>query len=438
MNRTDRILRRLYREHPITVCPAGNKKEELLQYANMYWKEKEELPMKRNSNKLLVTTAVILGMAVMLMSAAIAGYYYFTPDGKIVRESGVPTEMPEEADGIRNDTSLSGDGWRIRSVTWISMQGRTTLAVWASENSIPFTGLRAVTEDGEVYPLTEMTFHLGASLIGYTTTDIPKPASLTLECDTPYFSEHINFQPQDVIPAESSSGGLTLFGTTSGNTVYVGIRDDNFLQTELSATAELAFAHTEMETVTDTAGNVLKNQGGSSNTRSEDPVLTTRQVYETTPGEQIASLHTGYISVIYDFMNAVTEGTAPHVYVPVPAEGETLTGGWVLLDCDGFRYEIDSVRRDGDTLHFTSADGLQYSGVYAVSEDMRKFIYLCVPGMYTENTVHSAGGSQYDWNIVFQNSKISEYTNESGEIPVYLWQLGMSYEGDWTLDFPVE
>lgn len=431
MRMTNRRLKKLMQNNPIRVEP--KRKRETADYAANYtekWKKqekKEERIMRKNWKLILVTAAIVLSLTVII-SAAVISYYYRTPKGDIIDEAGNIVKNTAGVDSIVNDSAVSGEGYHIASVTWTMVDNRTTLAVWVSNDSMELTGLTAVTEDGE-YPLPQSTFNLTGGYVGYTTTDIAKPTVFTLKCDTPAFERQITFQPEDVIPAESTSNGLTLFGTTEGSTVYIGVNDNNFLDSELFKDAALAFVKTSLETVTDNEGNEYTDGTGGTN---RDDTLSTRQHYEIPEGNRIVSVKTERIKTIYSFGEAANLGYAPSVSVPVPDDGETLTGDWALIDTEGFRYIINSVRRTGETLTFTTDEGLTYDGVYSIDTVMPStYVYTGVNGY----GMPSGGGSNEEWTFEFEEGKLENVINETGEIDVCVFEIGLCYAGEWELVF---
>lgn len=384
---------------------------------------------KRSFKKILVIAALTAAFT-MLISAAAVAYYYRTPGGEIVNGEGNAADTTENVASGENDRGIFGDDYHIPAVTWTTANGRTTLAVWATRDSAELTGLTAVI-DRKAYPLTKATFNLNGNLVGYTAENVPEPAVFTLTCESPAFSETVNFQPQDVIPAECTSNGLTLFGTTVGNTVYIGVNDANFLNMELAKAAELTFVKPSMEEVTDSTGAVFGDSRGGT---SRDNGLTTYARYEITDGASIVSLKTPYIKTIYNFAvtGALQNGTAPTVKIPVPADGETLSGEWILLDSDGFRYTITSVQREGNDLHFTAPGGLMYEGAYSIAPDMPgTYLYAGISGV----GMISGGGSDTEWTMNFRDGELESYTDENGEICVSVFEMGIVYEGQWELKF---
>ena len=435
MKKTDRQLRRLICQNPAAIRP--ERKEMLLQLLAQR-RVQEELSVinytsNQNLRRILVLTALAVILTTMISAAAVISYYR-TPGGDIVDKDGNPPADTAQIASGSNDQVLSGLGYRIPRITWSTVDGRTSLAVWADPVSEVLIGLRAVTDDGKEYPLTKTTFNLNSSYIGYTNDTFSEPQSFTLVCTSPVFSERVIFLTSDVIEVQSVSGGLTLFGSAVENTVFYGVNDTVFPTMKLSETATLAFARLDDPIVKDTAGNICG--GGRGGSRASKEKLTTYSVFDLSAGAEIASISAKKIGVILNFTDSgtVMDGRAPHVYIPVPNDGETLRGNWVLLDSDGFRFVIDSVSRSGWTLTFTSPEGLTYSGVHDTG------IEAGMPGSHLYTGILGrgmirGGGDSREWTMQFTEGEWDEYQNEKGWIPVCVCEIAYSYTGEWSLEF---
>lgn len=428
MKKSDRRLDELMRAHPIKVEP--ERKNIVLAYLREQRAEEsaeEKMMKKRNIRRIAVIAAVALSLT-MMVSAAVVSYIYRTPNGEFIDDQG--NIIPDlQTQSVETSRGIHGNGYSIPSVTWTTAKDRTSLAVWVTRDSEELLGLTAVI-DGTEYPLEKRTFNLNSGYIGYTAEGMEKPSEFTLKCRSPLFEEQVSFMPEDVIPAECYSNGMTLFGTTSGRTIYIGINDENYLNSEIFRHAELVFVKPVEETVTDNTG--AEYSGSSGGTNRDNNMLTQMNYDEQIPeGNTAVSMHTSYLRVIYSFMEAADHGLAPSVKVPLPADGETITGEWHLVDCDGFSYIIDSVSRKGNEVIFTTEDGLTYDGVYEVAGDMPgNYIYAQLDGEGNS----SSGGSRNEWSIE-PYSALDEFADENGEISVSIFEMGVTYAGDWTLDF---
>ncbi len=432
MKKTDKQLRRLISQNPAQIRPT--KKEALLRVLAQRRIQEETDMMYRKPNRNLRRILVIASLAVsltMMISAAAVIRYYRTPGGDIVDSAGNPPADTADIASGGNDQIISGPGYRIPRVTWSTVDGQTTLAVWADPGYDDLIGLHAVTDDGKEYPLTKTTFNLISSYIGYTNDSFAEPQSFTLACDLPAFRERVVFLTEDVIQVQSACGGITLFGSAVENTVFYGVNDSFFLSMDLSRTANLAFSMISDPIVTDTAGNICL--GGRGGSRASKEKLTTYSVYDIPAGTEIASISAKKLGVILNFMDsgAVMDGTAPHVYIPVPNDGETLSGSWVLLDSDGFRFVINSVSRSGWTLTFTSAEGLRYTGDQPIETEAGSHLYTGILG----RGMIRGGGDSRTWTMEFRESEWDEYQNEKGWLPICVFEMAYNYTGEWTLEF---
>jgi len=139
MKEKNKQLENLLRANPIAV-DARRKDELLVQLRAAYDPEKEENSMKKRNLRRILIAAAVVGCLTMLVSAAVVGYLYSTPDGIIVDEAGNQVEE-NSAQTAQNSRYISGDGYHIRSVTWTMANGRTTLAVWVTPDSDELVGL---------------------------------------------------------------------------------------------------------------------------------------------------------------------------------------------------------------------------------------------------------------------------------------------------------
>lgn len=157
-------------------------------------------------------TAPAVSLTVTISAAAVI-WYYRTPGGDIVDNSGNPPPDDVSITSGENEQIISGDGYRIPRVTCFTVDGHTSLAVWSAPGYADLSGLRAVTDAGEEYPLTKTTFNLNSACVGYTNSDFPKPQSFALVCDSPAFRERVVLLTEDIIQVRSECGGITFFGS---------------------------------------------------------------------------------------------------------------------------------------------------------------------------------------------------------------------------------
>lgn len=416
MKLTDRKLKKLLRENPIQVNPA--EKEEFLKQIQ---RETGGLIMKkRNLRPILAAVIALIGVT-MLVSAGAIAYYYRTPGGNLVDESGNIAETITEADSMVNDRTISNGEVTIASVTWAQAENHTTLAVWLPADEPELVNPAAIV-NGKEYPLAKKTFNLTGGMIGYTAVDVPKPETLKLRCESPAFEETVNFPPENIM-SECTIGGITLFGSASGNTVYLGVNDENYLTSELFRNAELAFVSATTGTVTDNTGAEYSDSKGGSN-RGEE--LIALQRYDIPDGNSIVSLRAEQIRIIYNYFGATKEGTAPSVKIPLPADGEKIPGSWALIDENGISYIINSIARNGNVLTFTTDEDLLIG-------DQRIPGTYCYTGLQGYGLTDGGSGEQGEWTMEIND--IEACADENGDIELCITELRLGYPGDWHLNF---
>ncbi len=416
MKFTDKKLKKLLREHPIPVNPAG--KEEFLKQIQT---KTGGIIMKKRNLRPILAAAIALISLTMLVSAGAIAYYYRTPGGNLVDEGGNIAETITEADSMVNDRAIVGSEVTIASVTWAQADNHTTLAVWLSPDEPELTNPTAII-GGKEYPLTKKTFNLTGGMIGYTVVDVPKPETLKIRCDSPAFEETVNFQPENIM-SECTIGGITLFGSTSGNTVYLGVNDENYLTSELFRNAELEFVSATTGTVTDNTGAEYSDSKGGSNRGDE---LIALQRYDIPDGNSIVSLRAEQIRIIYNYFRATQEGTAPSVKIPLPADGEKIPGSWTLIDENGISYIINSIARNGNVLTFTTDDDLLINGQRIPGT-------YCYTGLQGYGLTDGGSGEQGEWTMEMDD--IEACADENGELELCIAELRIGYPGNWHLNF---
>ncbi len=423
MKLTDKKLKKLLREHPIPVTPAG--KEEFLKQIQT---KTGGIIMKKRNLRLILAAAIVLISLTMLVSAGAIAYYYRTPGGLVISPDGAASS--DITDTSINDSGIRGEGYHIHTVTWAEADGQTTLAVWAEEDNLE--GLTAII-DGKEIPLIKNTFNMTGKLTGYTTTDIAKPSVFTLSCTNPPFSQTISFTPEEIM-AESSSNGMILFGSAQGNKVYIGVNAPYFLDSVLSQTATIDFVFTQDDEAIDNEGNVYSSVKSASNTDRETSLMVWQE-YELPAVNFITSLASKNVEIMFNMIDACSNGTAISAKIPVPENGETLTGSWELLGCDGFSYVLDSVTRNDDKLIYTSADGITYHGDnYTLAADNSYHsAALAVNGAWSE--VNGGGGDETDYEIRFDSGVIESLADENGMLDICVYMLRIGFIGNWHLDF---
>ncbi len=132
------------------------------------------------------------------------------------------------------------------------------------------------------------------------------------------------------------------------------------------------------------------------------------------------------------YFDTLDPGVLPAAKISVPEKGSSLTGNWILLDADGFHYEINSVihEENGD-LRFESDCGVEYDGEYSISDVLN--VQLAVNGMMISQEGNT---SRVILNFSSDNDSIDNYLAKDNTLEISLAHMMLEYSGDWTLTFP--
>ena len=354
MNLSDRRLKRLMRQYRIAV--RAKKKEELLKIVSYYAEthttqlHKEETPMKRKImlRPAMAVLAVLLGLTTVVSAALATGYYFAAPDGSILDDRGNVVDGTASADTVTFDQNSGIKNALFRAVTWTTINEQNSLAVWVLPDAPELEGLTAVI-DGVEYPLIQSTFNVTGGYIGYVATDVPKPEEFDLRCDNPPMIERVRNLPELVITAESTDNGITIFGLVEGNTVWYGINDEHFMDTELFQLADVTATPAAFTKLIDSNGVEYDSFSASGHKIYNEEVMMENTF---SLNIDIAAIRMELLHIHYGFNIANRDGLMRKTKIPVPADGETRTGNWVVIDQDGMYFAFNSISRDGDTLHF--------------------------------------------------------------------------------------
>ena len=195
MKMSDRRLKRILRENPVPIQP--EKKEEMIAFARICDKNQtsedseDGLQMKYIKLKkvrTLIAAAAILSLMAVAVTAGIVNYYYRTPGGNIVDQTGTVIEQPENMSLKMTGTTLSGPGYTIEEVNWLSYNGQSTFTVWLTADSLDAEpqNLHAVIDSVE-YPLKKSFVTKDTDgnplCIGYTTANMPEPQNRSPDND---------------------------------------------------------------------------------------------------------------------------------------------------------------------------------------------------------------------------------------------------------------
>ncbi len=444
MKMSDRRLKRIMQENPMTVQP--KKKEKMLEFARMCDEKSQDLEdglnmkfIRTKKLRMLLVAAIILSLLAVTISAGIVHYYYHTPGGNIVDENGniVETTLLEKSHDLilkTTDEEIKKDGYTISSVDWTRIHGKTTLSVWTTADSVELNGLTAVINEKE-YPL-EKTLLTSDGFVGYTANDVPEPDNpegLFLKCTAPKFSYlRIFFMPDDVLLAESTSNGISIIGYQQDGDIYIGLNEDHLVHGNLIDAAGFTAVIPQDMVAVDTKGN--RYTVSKDNLLGRGGLMDLCFYYQEAPEDVVfSSLDITRLMIVYGFIS----GKEPSCSVPVPEIGETLTGEWTVFDCDGFKYIINEISRDAESLTIISYDDMQYNGTQSLSKDH----YILSPsispsGLQLSSRSSSRSGDSAKVTITYHADTLPEFLDENDTISMCMKNFTVYYEGNWELTFP--
>ena len=463
MKMSDRRLKRILRENPVPIQP--EKKEEMIAFAricdkNQTSKDLEDgLQMKYIKLKkvrTLIAAAAILSLMAVAVTAGIVNYYYRTPGGNIVDQTGTILEKPENMSLKMTGKELTGVGYTIEEVNWLSYNGQSTFTIWLTADSAVPQNLRAVMDNTE-YPLKESFITKDKDgnplCIGYTALGMPEPQNVTsdsrlntlwLVCDEPFISTRIYFEPTDIQPVQSSGNGISVTSYIYNGNLYFGAEDTVLEQSPISDMISMRWSSI-FPVVTTTDGTVYDGY--------EDKLFTfsygvgdggmVDQFYQIPEGIAIDSVNLPYV-----YITAALEQKENVTYcdLPIPEIGETLTGEWTLLDLEGMKFTVTKITRDKYSINYYSPDkALRYCyentydktcfaeslGTISIRTGFRNIDDLEEPITSTPGPVPHEG---YIWRIA--SKKMNEYCETHDTIRLSVSAIDLSYLGGWTLTFP--
>ncbi|MBP3292439.1 MAG: hypothetical protein J6N32_01685 [Clostridia bacterium] len=467
MKMSDRRLKRILRENPVPIQP--EKKEEMIAFARICDKnqtsENSEDGLQMKYIKLkkvrtLIAAAAILSLMAVAVTAGIVNYYYRTPGGNIVDQTGTVIEQPENMSLKMTGTTLSGPGYTIEEVNWLSYNGQSTFTVWMTADSLDVEpqNLHAVIDSVE-YPLKKSFVTKDTDgnplCIGYTTANMPEPqnwspdndkGNVWLRCDEPFISKNLYFEPTDIHPVHTTADGITVTGYLYDGNFFYGGEDDVLMQSpyrELIANTSCSFSFND---ITDTSGvlheDVLRNGYGVGSGGIAD------SCYSIPEGIVPASTQTEWVKLN---VHLVSKENVTYCDLPIPEQGETLTGEWTVFDMAGMKITITEITRDKYSIQYYSPDAViryNYDGKLDPVELLDDSCFADaldtviihtgfgeVEGLVDSNTTTSGQPETgKKWRIAAKN--MNEYCETHDTFRLRTRYLELSYRGDWTLTFP--
>ncbi len=464
MKMSDRRLKRILRENPVPVQP--KKKEEMLAFARTCdEREKNEETedglqmkyMRKHKIRTLVLAAVILSLMAVAVTAGIVNYYYRTPGGKIFDQSGTIVEDAGNISLKMTGEALTGGGYTIEEINWLSYNGQSTFTVWMSADSEEPQNLRAEI-DGVEYPLTEsfVTRDPDGNLlcVAYSTTNMPEPqnwspdtdtGNVWILCDEPFISRYIFFEPTDIRPVHTTSDGITVTGYTHNDTLYLGVDDDVMKQSPLNDLISSAWGSFSHKDMTDTDGIVHENFQWHGHVTGDGGIADVSYPL----GGIVPSSVTG--AGILLTAHIAEKENVTFCEIPIPEEGETLTGEWVIMDAAGIRLTATEITRDKYSLVIYSPDEFYLLNYPEKLEQHEKFDDSCFAESLYSIIIHAgiAGiedledpvgfstappASGKKWRVA--SKQLEEYCKTHDTIRLAVKSLELYYDDTWTLTFP--
>lgn len=483
MKMSDRRLKRILRENPVPVQP--KKKEEMLALARTCdEREKNEdledgLQMKymrTHKIRTLILAAVILSLMAVAVTAGIVNYYYRTPGGSIVDQSGTILEKPEGMSLKMTGEAIVTQNGTIAEVNWVNVNGKTTFTVWMTADSAEWTNLRAkIGNDGTEYALKKSFVTKDKDgnpmYVGYTAENFPEPVQPTASdieqsslhalkawedthcwvfSEEPFISETIYFEPVDIVPVSTEYKGMELRSYTDNGLIYFGGTDKVFAESELAELILDSSVHPSFIDITDTGGTVHEHclrgfygtgSGGSTDTFAALP-----------DGITPVSLYTPHIQITYYLRD---KENVTYCDLPIPEPGETLTGEWRVFDVSGITVTITEITRDKYSITCYSPDVPQYMLIYNSAwketlpflepvfentefsesiNDIQLSHHFCGLEDYDFKVQRSNRETGYEWRIA--SEKLEEYCSTHDSVRLRFNSFYATYTGGWTLTFP--
>ncbi len=350
----------------------------------------------RISRRTLIAAVALAVASVMLVSAVGITHILWRPDVGLTDLEGNPVEA--EASVYTSTTAADFGGLRLTYVISTGYNGGSALSVWLiGEGGGAVTDLVAERE-GKTYPLTYNGCD-GEEGYNYISTDCPLTEAVTLR------SASLGAEAAFTLVERENASifvpehyGISFELIPRGEEMHVIIIDRGILGAEMSRYARMRLIQGTNWRFYDAEGNLYVSRSGGAGiddygrsfmsynlTRdgeqnllpSDDPGLVVAGdgsivqrgeeiVYEaqTVNAADIVRVELDTMTFRYKFTDEIPGGE-----LPIPADGETITGDFVSFAFDGFADHITAVKREGNTLILTQPKvALDYSGSLPVSD----------------------------------------------------------------------
>ncbi|MBR5311775.1 MAG: hypothetical protein IKU40_02705 [Clostridia bacterium] len=459
MRMSNRRLQKTMQEHPVTVQP--KKKEEMLALARTYdEREKNEHTedglqmkyMRTHKIRTLVLAAVILSLMAVAVTAGIVNYYYRTPGGKIVDQSGAVIVDTGDISLKMTGEKIKKDNYTIEEVDWVSKDGNTTFTVWMSADSPEMPGLYA-RYNGTDYPLTKSFITRDKDgnplAVGYTAVNFPEPQiqssekpqnHLWLLSEDPFVSVRINFEPEGVETASVTVNDITFSAYIYNGHLYYNMEDHTIENNPIMEISTDYRMHTSIESVTDADGNEHELERISYSSGEGVSMDSFKKLPENVTPASVTPLSANGCYYLRQI-----EGVT-YCDLPIPEVGETLTGEWVIFDYAGIRRTITEITRDKYSITYYSPEEDHTYSRYLPKELFSELVYSVSYHVFfeLEDSVQQTGahntrpeGGMYR----IASKEMNEFCEGRDSIRVGIRHINTSYSApevfaDLTLTFP--
>lgn len=461
MKMSDRRLKRIMKENPVSVQP--EKKEEMLLLAWMQdeaeQKRKDGLQMKymkKHKIGALIAAVILLISMTGVISAGLIGYYYHTPGGNILNHECDFVDEPKGLSLKMTEKEIRGKGYTITEVNWTSVGGKSTFTVWVSADSVNLKGVTAKIGDTEyVLKKSHVTKTKDGKPLnyGYSSLDVPEPenfkagigpeSSLKLQITEPEAWHYIFFVPEECEPVEDVYEDVTLYGYCYDDKIYYGFTDSLLINSDLNTLIDSIQNFSDNGTLVAADGTSYVQNEDFGKTKYGVGEGSSVEIYEEIPGITPQELHLERFLSTYHLMPV--EGIT-YCELPIPEPGQALTGEWKIFDAAGITFTITKItREDEKTITFTTPD-TQY--LFLNEENRPKNVFSDAVSSITlsetlfmgdpENEFHSMKAYETKEGYYYRYSAKSfrEYCKTHDTIPMGISYVTAQYSGDWILTFP--
>lgn len=357
----------------------------------------EEGTPARITRRTLIAAASLAVASVMLISAVGITHILWRPDVGLTDLAGNPVEA--NASVYTSTSAADFGGLRLTYVISTRYNGGAALSVWLiGEGGDALTDLVAEHE-GKTYPLAYNGSD-GEEGHNYISTDCPLTEAVTIRSAALGAEAAITLVEREnpgIFVPEHCSISFELI--PQGEEMHVIIIDRGILGAEMSRYARMRLIQGTNWRFYDADGNLYVSRSGGAGIDDHGRSFMAYRLTREGEQSQIAAPDLDGISLAENGGLLVGAETAPQTdsavnaadivrveldtmtfrykftdeipggELPIPADGETITGDFVSFAFDGFADHVTAVRREGNTLILTQPKvALDYSGSFPVCD----------------------------------------------------------------------